>query len=266
MKRYIYPGIGVLAVLGGGLLFMSLDERENLPDTELPAVAVVDGTVSSEPANDDDDNTETDKPTQVAEDTSKEKIPSEDPANNIPAPVNTDPNTAVNPESPIADQIELSPSQEVRTRENGEVYFVDVKTGEEIKTPEDTVHPPTATTELGAPGKGSDADKNSAATSYMNHLNAIVDGDYETACEYILPQPEITNCAERLANRTAEFPLTSAYELSKTETVSIDGNNAYINPLSLRNSEGKGTPAVKLVRSSDSPNGWLLEDKSLISF
>lgn len=278
VKRYIYAGLGVLGLAGAGVaVAMTLSPPSELatavitPPYSSSATPSASPTVSASPSEDapSPDATTTPEP---------ETKPVEEPTVDIlVAPADPDSTAPITSNNPLSNQKQnpgqepiLSASQQMKTRPDGTIYFVDAQTGQEIKEPE-SVTPGggtnnTAPKPVDAPGAGSQEDKMNASTSYMNHLNALYNGNWDEACKYVALPAGVSSadCAAKLQKRTSERPLTSTYSINNVTPVDIQGNNATMSPLALKNSEGEGTRAIPMTRSSTDSKMWLIDGASLL--
>lgn len=278
VKRYIYAGLGALGLAGAGVaVAMTLTPPNDI------ATAIVEPTytVSASPSASPTGSTGTPDASASPEATTTPSEPAK-PAEAVtvdtlvpPAdPQSTDPigsnDPFVNVKQDPGNEPALAPSQEMKTRADGTIYFVDANTGQEIKAPEAVA--PAAGNNSEAPkpvdaiGAGSQEDKTNAATSYMNHLNALYNKNWNEACNYVLLPEGLTaaDCANRLEKRTNERPFTSKYSLNNVNTVNVQGNNAKVSSLALKDANGEGTRAVTLTRSSGNAGIWLVDGKSLL--
>jgi hypothetical protein len=164
----------------------------------------------------------------------------------------------------------LSAPQEAKTRSDGSTYFVNAKTGQEIKDTTTTANPPqpikdTYARPIDAPGAGSKEDKTNVANSLAAYLNAIYNKDYQEACTYVsVAGLTPADCAAKLEKRTSASPLKSAYTVNNVDPIDIQGDTAQISPLAVKNAAGEGTASMIAHRSPAKASLWLIEDKSLL--
>lgn len=277
VKRYIYAGLGVLGLAGAGVaVAMTLTPPSDLATAVItpPYSSSASPSASATPSTSPSAATVTSDPTTSP---SPETKPAEEPTvDSLIPPADPDSTDPVVSNNPLSNQKQnpgqepvLSASQQMKTRADGTIYFVDAKTGQEVKEPE-AVTPGggtnnTAPKPIDAPGAGSQEDKMNAATSYMNHLNALYNGNWDEACKYVALPAGVSaaDCAAKLEKRTTASPLVSTYSINNVNPVDIQGNNATMSPLALKNSQGEGTRAIPMTRSGSNASIWLIDGKSL---
>lgn len=280
VKRYIYAGLGALGLAGAGVaVAMTLNPPSDL------ATAVVEPTytVSASPSASPTDATGASEAPASPDATttpSEEPKPVEEPVANTPqAPVDPDSTEPISSNDPLVSQKqnpgnepELAPSLVAKTRADGSTYFVDAKTGQEVQQPQGAppTNPAPAPNQAGpkpvdAVGAGSMEDKTNAATSYMNHLNALYNKNWDEACKYMILPAGVSaaDCAARLEKRTNASPLPSEYSLNNVNTVDIQGDRGTVSMLALKNKNGEGSRAIPVTRSAADKNLWLISGDSL---
>lgn len=286
MKRYFYAGLGALAIAGAGIAAaVSLTPPDEVGTA---VIAPVNSGSPSATATPSQAPQATVEPSQAPDGGQPTETPSEPPRPlesvtvEEPPLVRSDTDTSpvssgdsrVHAIAPGVSSVPLAPSQRMVTRSDGSTYFVNAETGEEIpETPSQTPNinespnGPVPNKPIDAPGAGSKEDKTNVSTAYMNHLNALYNGDWNEACSYlVLPSNvDAAKCASYLEARTGRSPLKSTYTLNNVDPVDIQGDSAYISSLALKNAAGEGTAGMTAKRNASAPNGWLIEDFTLNS-
>ena len=278
VKRYIIAGLGALALAGAGVATaMTLTPPSDLATaTDAPPYSVTFSPTAS-PSGSASPSEGSKTPDATATPSALPKPPEEPTVANYTPPADPDSTAPINSNNPLANQKKepgqepaLSAPQQMKTRSDGSIYFVDATTGKEVQQPESTTPGGgtnnTAPKPIDAPGAGSQQDKLNVATSYMNHLNALYNGKWDEACRYVaLPAGvSASDCAAKFQKRTTAHPLTSTYSINNVNPVDVQGNNATMSPLALKDSNGDGTRAIPLTRSGSNPAVWLIDGKSLL--
>lgn len=280
VKRYIYAGLGALGLAGAGVaVAMTLNPPSDIATAVVEptysvsaspsASATASGAPSDAPASPDATTSPSEEPKPVEEPVVDNLLPPADPDSTAPISSN-DP--LVSQKQNPGTEPDLMPSLQVKTRPDGSTYFVDAKTGQEVKQPEGPApaNPAPVPNQAGpkpvdAVGAGSIEDKTNAATSYMNHLNALYNRNWDEACTYMILPEGVTpaDCAARLEARTNASPLPSEYSLNNVNTVDIQGDTGTVSMLALKDKNGSGSRAVSVTRSSTDKAVWLISGKSL---
>lgn len=272
VKRYIYASLGALALTGAGFAAaITMTPPSDVATAVIDANAAPSASASASPTA-TGSPTATPAPSESASPvetpTAAPEIPLENRDPNDTSPVTSNNplfNTKVNPE-----EVMLSAPQEAKTRPDGSTYFVNAKTGEEIKDTTTTANPPQPVKDsyarpIDAPGAGSKEDKTNVANSFVSYLNAIYNKNYQEACTYVsVAGLTASDCAAKLEKRTSASPLKSAYTVNNVDPIDIQGDTAQISPLAVKNAAGEGTASMLAKRSPANPSIWLIEDKSLL--
>lgn len=279
VKRYIYASLGALALTGAGFaaaITMTPPSDVATAVVEPNAItASASGTPSasasaspngSESPQATTTPSEAPKPVEPPVADTQTEAKERDPNDTSPISSNNPQfNTKANPE-----EVMLSAPQQAKTRADGSTYFVNTKTGEEIKDTTTTgntsqpVQDPYARP-IDASGAGSKEDKTNVANSFVSYLNAIYNKDWQGACKYVSVEGlSPADCAAKLEKRTSASPLKSAYTVNNVDPIDVQGDTAQISPLAVKNASGEGTASMKAHRSPANASVWLIEDKSLL--
>lgn len=276
VKRYIYASLGALALTGAGFAAaITLTPPSDVATAVIEANASPSASASASPTatkspiattSPSESPKPAETPTETPEPPVGEEAAQRDPNDTSPIGVNDHRFDA----QAIPEQVTVSPQQEVKTRADGSTYFVNAKTGEEIKNttttngPAQPVQDPYARP-LDASGAGSKEDKTNVANSFVSYLNAIYNKDYKEACKYVSVEGlTAADCAAKLEKRTSASPLKSAYTVNNVDPIDVQGDTARVSPLAVKNAAGEGTASMIAHRSPASSSVWLIEDKSLL--
>lgn len=274
LKRYIYAGLGALALTGAGFaVAVTMSPPSDVATAVIEANKAPSASASATPtpsASPQATGTPNETPKPSEEPTKPPAIPVEQRDPNDTSPVDSG-NPIFNQKANPQETVNLSPSQEVKTRADGSTYFVEVGTGKEISDTTtgnitNPVQDPYAKP-LDAPGAGSKEDKTNAATSLMNYLNAIHDEDFNKACSYVSVEGLTpAQCLTALEKRTAKSPLKSSYTINNVDPIDIQGDTARLSPLAVKNADGEGTATMLAKKSATNASIWLIADNSLLAF